>query len=67
MAEKSVQSTCVSSANWEDGELTINFTDETSYLYFDVPSIVWANVNRNISIGSYFNRFIRGKYAYERL
>jgi hypothetical protein len=34
------------------------------YRYFDVPVDVHENLLRASSKGSYFNRFIRGRFAY---
>ena len=50
------------------GTLTIRFTDGTLYEYYNVPPLVYANLNRgSISLGRFFNYNIRGQYSFSRL
>jgi lysyl-tRNA synthetase class 2 len=47
--------------------LQLGFRDQDVYCYFDVPVDVHENLLRASSKGSYFNRFIRGRFAYARV
>lgn len=44
--------------------LQIEFRDRTTYRYFNVPTDVYETLLRAPSKGSYFNRVIRGQFAY---
>jgi len=46
--------------------LQIEFHDRTIYRYFHVPAEVHEALLRAASKGSYFNRVIRGRFAYAR-
>ena len=65
-------SECVRSTKWDFesegiGDLTISFTDGTQYVYHNVSPLVFYNLLRANSPGGFFNRYIRDKYAYERV
>ena len=60
-------SECIDDVEYDAGTLTIRFTDGTMYEYYNVPTLVWANLNRGISLGRYFNYNIRGPYSFSRL
>ncbi len=47
--------------------LQLGFRDQVVYRYFGVPVEVHENLLRALSKGSYFNRFIRGRFAYARV
>lgn len=47
--------------------LQIEFRDRTAYRYFHVPTDVYETLLRAPSKGSYFNRVIRGQFAYVRM
>ena len=47
--------------------LQIEFRDRTIYRYFNVPTDVHETLLRAPSKGSYFNRVIRGQFAYTRM
>ena len=47
--------------------LQLGFRDQAVYRYFDVPIDVHENLLRASSKGSYFNRFIRGRFAHARV
>ena len=50
-----------------DSQLIINFTDSTSYRYFNVAlSEVWSLMTTS-SAGRFFNYQIRDKYDYQRI
>lgn len=66
-----VDSSCVEAASWEfqgsgTGDLQINFTDGTSYVYHSVSALVYANLLRATSKGYFFNRNIRNNYSFTR-
>lgn len=50
----------------EHGLLQIEFRDRAVYQYFEVPAKVYAALLQAPSKGSYFNRIIRGRFAYVR-
>jgi len=50
----------------ETTELVINFQSGRSYTYQDVPRGVAAALGSASSKGVYFNRHIRGKFAFVR-
>lgn len=49
------------------GLLQIEFRDRTTYRYFNVPTDVHETLLRTPSKGSYFNRVIRGQFAFVRM
>jgi lysyl-tRNA synthetase class 2 len=48
-------------------DLTITFADGAQYLYRNVPPGVWRGLRDAASAGGYFHRFIKGRFAYERV
>ena len=48
-----------------DKELSIEFASGL-YIYHDVPEHIYLGLQDATSIGSYYNREIRGKYRYAR-
>ena len=61
-------SECIDNVEYDMGTLTIRFTDGTLYEYYNVPPLVYANLNRgSISLGRFFNYNIRGQYSFSRL
>jgi len=62
-------SDCVASLEYDvdHQQLTIHFNQRGSYVYFDVSPFVFAELNLSTLRGEYFNAYIRGQYAYERL
>lgn len=59
-----MDSSCVEAAGWEAGNLQINFTDGSSYIYHNVSPLVYANFLRVLSKGWFLNRYIRNKYSF---
>jgi len=47
--------------------LQIEFRDRTTYRYFNVPGDVYETLLLAPSKGAYFNRVIRGQFAYTRI
>jgi len=46
-------------------EMTIDFSDGSTYVYTNVPPDVWAGLKSAPSPGRYFYRQVRDLYAYE--
>lgn len=46
--------------------LEVEFVRGVTYIYFDVPQDVYDELIKAESIGSYFNKNIAKKYAYEK-
>jgi hypothetical protein len=53
--------------NSDTEELQIIFLNGSSYLYLNVPQNEYENLLQAPSIGSYFNRYIRNQYPYDRI
>jgi hypothetical protein len=47
--------------------LQLEFRSRTVYRYFDIPATVYEALLAAPSKGNYFNRVIRGRYAYVRV
>lgn len=68
-----VNSSCMNAGGWAfegsgSGTLTIDFTDGTSYEYYNVSPLVFANLLRSNSKGGFFNRRIRNAgYGFSRV
>jgi hypothetical protein len=64
-----VESTTLTTVAYDaDRELLqLGFRDQAVYRYFDVPVDVHENLLRASSKVSYFNRFIRGRFAHARV
>jgi hypothetical protein len=69
MKPVAVESTTLTTVAYDaDRELLqLGFRDQAVYCYFDVPADVHENLLRASSKGSYFNRFIRGRFAHTRV
>jgi hypothetical protein len=63
-----VESTTLSRIAYDDTRnlLRLEFGSGAIYQYFDVPAAVYADLLRATSKGIYFNRMIRGRFAYTR-
>jgi len=68
MKPTAVESTTLAAVAYDaDRELLqIEFRDRSIYRYFSVPADVHEALLRATSKGSYFNRVIRGRFAYSR-
>lgn len=62
-----VTSSHLKSIGFEANVLEVEFTDETVYLYRNVPETVWKEFQAAKSKGQFFSRFIRGHYTAERV
>jgi KTSC domain len=63
-----VVSTILSTIAYDDARnlLQLEFCSGAIYQYFGVPAAVHADLLRAFSKGTYFNRIIRGRFAYAR-
>ena len=63
-----VESTTLSTIAYDDARdlLQLEFCSGAIYRYFDVPAAVHADLLCAASKGIYFNRMIRGRFAYAR-
>jgi hypothetical protein len=57
-------SSCISSAGYEAGYLTVEFETGEVYTYSEVPPQVYGAFKRSTSKGYYFNRAIRNNYSF---
>jgi len=65
-----VASSMISSAHWNDEtqELTVTFSNGSSYKYFDVPRIVFHEMeNQTENVGKWFTANVKNKYRYEKV
>ncbi|MFC3444025.1 KTSC domain-containing protein [Sphingobium sp. AP50] len=46
--------------------LSISFRQTGKYLYYDVPAIIFEELCKAASVGSFFNEQIRGRFACRR-
>jgi hypothetical protein len=61
-------STVIRSFDYDAGQrrLTVQFTSGRRYIYFDVPSNVFAQMKLSSAKGEFFNAQIRNRYRFER-
>ena len=66
MCVTTVDSTTLATVAYDKarGLLQLEFRSRAIYQYFGVPAAVYAGLLDAPSKGSYFNRFIRGRYPY---
>jgi hypothetical protein len=69
MKPVAVESTTLSTVTYDSdhGVVKVEFRDRSMYQYFGVPAEVHGALMTTASKGSYFNRNIRGRFAYVRL
>lgn len=63
------ESTCFSMVGYDsrNNMLIVVFRDSgAEYHYFDVPEDVWESFYDSVSLGRYFNSYIKGNYAYKK-
>ena len=58
----------ISACNYDSAtqELKIWFKNSGAYKYASVPQSVWMGLQNSSSIGEYFHRHIKGRYADEQ-
>lgn len=63
-----VDSSSVATIGYDPGtqELWVEFTSGTTYVYSEVPEIVYEELMNSDSKGSYFNRDVRNAYAFRQ-
>ena len=59
-----INSSVISSANYENGRLTIDFSNGKSIVYKGVPEAKAKGLKRANSAGGYYNRNIRGAFKH---
>ena len=66
MRVTTVESTTLATVGYDEGPglLQLEFRSRAIYRYFGVPAAVHEGLLGAPSKGSYFNRFIRGRYPY---
>lgn len=64
MEREPVDSICLRSAGFEDGELELEFTDGRVYTYHSVSGHQFSRMLRSPSPGYYFNKYIRDNYSF---
>lgn len=66
--EQVVASTAISSVsyNFINDEVTINFTDGSTYIYYGVDVDTYVGLIRSSSKGAYFNENIRNAFNFSR-
>jgi hypothetical protein len=57
-------SSCIQSAGFDTGELTIQFKSGEIITYEGVSPLVWFNLLRSTSKGYFFNKNIRNNYSF---
>jgi|SRR5215471_18069400 len=57
-------STCIESAGYKSGYLTIQFQDGSIYTYEDVPPSAYSALKISVSKGWHFNKYIRDNYSF---
>ena len=64
-----VSSSNVDSVGYDESTQTlqIKFLNGTVYQYLNVPQMLFDSLFQAPSMGSYFNRYIRNQYPYERI
>jgi len=62
-------SSVVASINYDASSRTllIRYVSGMVYRYLDVPAEVYAEMRAAFSKGQFLNRFIKGKYAFEKV
>lgn len=67
---KTPDSTCFSEIGYDSGtgDLLVTFRESgVSYIYGEIPSEVWEDLKSASSMGSYYNKEIKGSYDCVRL
>ncbi len=67
MRRRPVESSVLSSVGWADGVLEVEFASGEIYRYLDVPDLVFRQLLRAESKGTFFQERIRDRYDLERV
>jgi hypothetical protein len=65
MDREPIDSSCISSVGYEYPNLEIELTDGSIYTYHNVSPLVYANFLRALSLGWFYNRYIRNSYLFD--
>lgn len=47
--------------------LKVSFNSGGTYAYYDIPITMWNSIKSTTSVGSYFAKFIKGKFRTTKL
>ncbi len=66
MISKFLKSSLIYSVSYENYKLLVNFTNGTSYVYYNVPYQVYEELINSDSPGKFYNTRIRGRFSSKR-
>ena len=66
-AHKVEGSSNVAGVGWNGGELKLTFHNVTSYKYSGVPEGHYHMMIAAKSVGTYFDKYVKGKYPHKKL
>jgi hypothetical protein len=69
MPMTAVESTTLAGVAYDSSTegLRLEFRSRAFYCYFGVPPAIWQQLMAAESKGAYFNRYIRGRFPFQRL
>lgn len=67
MEKIKVESSCIDSIGWEDGELYVDFKSGHSYKYLNVVRQTFLEMIGSKSRGQYFRKNILNKYNFVKI
>lgn len=47
--------------------LKVTFTSGGIYAYYDIPIMIWNSIKSTTSVGSYFAKFVKGRFRTTKL
>lgn len=59
---KTVNSSVINSASYDNGNLTVNFKKGNTTTFLNVPESEYKNLTEAASVGGYFNSHIKPNY-----
>jgi hypothetical protein len=62
-----INSSHVRHCEYEDGTLTVTFTNGRVYEYYNVPESVWKKIDEADSIGLVLARHVKGKFEFKEI
>jgi len=64
-----VVSSNVDSMGYDEAKkvLQVKFSTGKTYQYFGVPSAIWIELGKAVSVGSYINKFVARSYKFKKL
>jgi hypothetical protein len=67
MLETAVTSEIIAHLKWDSSTLFITFNKGKVFKYADVPLTVYNEMVESQSVGSFFHKEVKGKYAFEEV